>query len=497
MADKVDPGLRAATRGLKAGSPEYQKAVKEYNKLQAETQGAAEARRAEIEQKARDAEAKRVREAAEAEAKIEAERTAAKAEKDRNASLMTSGIAAGTGAAGLAGAAIEDKLATKKADKILAARAKEASGLAEAARKIDPNAPGARGLYQDIGSAAKRTGAINPRVIPYKTSLMAGGLGALGAYSTWHRAPQALSDEERALWTGMGYGELGAGAKMAASAIGRYRNPGVQLPSADVATIEGAMRMGAGKERMGGLDVQAQAPSGQSGPVQTASSAQPSQPQPMRNSERLIAAARAAGATGRLTKESAAKFLARNVKDSNRTAVATALGVKPGQNYGPRIKAAIKDLGSRGKSGFLLPAAMGLTAYQAHMNPAEAGSDGAEAPSQLGGLAAGATAAGATAAVPYAISKLPASAGRAFNAGGPGMAPTSIDSMTDYSPEDIAQFNEFAVKNLPEWMVPKAAYMGQVPERNPARPTPGMFGDMPEDQELQAAMEAFLAEAQQ
>jgi len=77
---------------------------------------------------------------------------------------------------------------------------------------------------------------------------------------------------------------------------------------------------------------------------------------------------------------------------------------------------------------------------------------------------------------------------------GDAMAPIGIDSMTDYSPEDFQTANDWMVRNLPESMVPQRAAMSQVPSRNPMRPTPGMF-EQNSDAELQAALEAFLAEA--
>lgn len=494
MADKVDPGLRAATRGLRTGSREYQKAVKDYMESQAEAQGQAAKIKAQIEREERDAAAKRERDERERLAKEEADKASAKASKDRQTSLITAGVASGAGGLGMAGGILEDKGATKKADKILEGRSRAVTGLADAARNIDPNAPGARGLYNDIGSAARRTGALNPRVVPYKTGLLSAGLGAAGAYSSFNRAPKSLSDEERAVWTGLGYGEMGAAAKMAASGVHRFKNPGVVLPSADVATVEGAIRMGEGKQGLGSLNVPQQPPAQPAGP---SNPAQPSASPARRNSERLIEAAKAAGASGKLTKDSAAKFLARNVRDNNRTAVAAALGVKPGKNYGPRIKAAIKDLTPRGKSGFLLPGAMGLAAYESYMNPAEAGVGGQQGkPSQLGGLAAGATAAGATAAIPYAMSKLPVAIGGPLGVAG------FASGMYDEAAGAIrGEDTDRDVMASPQWQETMAMMdqqaqqhdMAQVPSRNPARPTSGMF-EQGNDPEFEAALQAFLQE---
>lgn len=115
---------------------------------------------------------------------------------------------------------------------------------------------------------------------------------------------------------------------------------------------------------------------------------------PKPNSQRLIAAARAAGATGKLNKTSAAAFLANNVTDANRAAVAKELGVGPGQ----KITTAIKRLAKPGSSAILLPLAAGAYAAGAAGNEARAEGAGAgetAARSGLAGLAAGGLTAGA------------------------------------------------------------------------------------------------------
>ncbi len=461
----MDPELKAALRGLKPGSKEYQKALDKFNSDKARNQGEIELRKAKIASDAADAEAKRKRDEAKSQADIEATKKTAQEEHNRQTSLITAGSTAGGLTAGLAGGYAADKYGTAKANATLTARSEGARNLAAAAREIDPGQVGARARYSAIGQAADKTGVLNPRVVPYGGLGMAGALGGMGAYSTFHRAPEAQSDEERALWTGTGYGEMGAGAKMLASSVNRYANPSVQLPPEALADIEFARQQGAGKAPLGGYD--------RTQPAQIAQgeNTAPSEPQPvrLRNSERLINAAREAGATGKLTKTDAAKWLARRVTDDNRAAVADALGVKPGDDFGPRIKNAIKDMAkSPGRSGIILPLAMGAVAYDAARSQAKAA--GSQNP-ESAGIGAGLTAAGTTAAIPYAISKLPASLANAARATGPGLAPSGIDSMTDYSPQEMAQAANWQARNLPSWArsqgVENAYQMAQVPERNP------------------------------
>jgi len=184
-----------------------------------------------------------------------------------------------------------------------------------------------------------------------------------------------------------------------------------------------------------------------------------------------VAAARAAGASGKLTKESAATYLESGVTDMNRKAVGEALGVKPGPNFAKRIGAAVKSMAStRGASSIALPLAAG--AYAASTTESEAG-DGSGGGSLTDSLVAGGAAAGGTAAGQYAISKLPQKVGSAFGAGAPGFAPGMIESMTDYSPDDLATANNWMAQNLPTWLMPGPARqvhdMAQVPPRNPMR----------------------------
>ncbi len=484
MADNTDPGLKAATRGLARGSQEYQKAVAEYNAQKAKLEGEAQDRAARIAREAAESESRRKREEDEAASnrQIREQNEAAerqrkadeqKAEKDRRTSLIGASASGAGLAAGLGGGYLADKYGTAKANATLTARKEGAANLAQAARDIDPSQPGARLRYGEIGTAADKTGVLKPRVLPIGGLGVAAGLAGMGAYSTWHRAPEAKSDEERALWTGTGYGELGAGAKMLASSAHRYANPQIMANPGDVADIEYARKIGAGNAPIGGFQ-QAQAPQ-PGGPPAGPGTPPPQQPQggqptPLRNSERLINAAKAAGASGKITKAAAIKHLQRNINDGNRAAVAAALNVKPGPNFSARTRAAIKTMATRGKSGLFFPLAAGAMAYDAARGQAQAaGAD--EASSQLSGGLAGAAAAGTTAAIPYALSKLPSMVGQA--AGGTLAAPSAgmIDTMTDYSPDEVAQMRNMAARYLPSWAqnqaISQAGEMATPPPRNP------------------------------
>jgi len=154
----------------------------------------------------------------------------------------------------------------------------------------------------------------------------------------------------------------------------------------------------------------------------------------------------------------------------------------------------------RGKGGVLFPLMAGAVAYDAETSDAEAaGIDPVNAKRRS--VLAGATAAGATAAVPYATSKLPEAMGTAARATGPGLVPSTVDAMTDYSPEDLAQGRNTLARYLPSAMrggaVEDAYQMAQVPERSPARTqllasaNPGAARQDDFDTHLQAFLDAI------
>lgn len=136
----------------------------------------------------------------------------------------------------------------------------------------------------------------------------------------------------------------------------------------------------------------------------------PTERTPRRYSKSLVTAAREAGATGPLNKVSAAEYLAANVTDANRGAVAKALGVNNGPNLGNRLATAVKDMASkRGVTSVLAPVAAGAVAYDAMRSPSMADDGTMSEPASVGESAAvGAGAAGATAAGIKGGSKLAA-----------------------------------------------------------------------------------------
>lgn len=210
-------------------------------------------------------------------------------------------------------------------------------------------------------------------------------------------------------------------------------------------------------------------------------------PQTRRHSERLISAARAAGATGALTKETAAEYLASNLSDENRMAIAKELGVKSGPNFAKRLATTMKTMASTRGASAILAGIVGASA--AGTQPAEA-ADGGEATSGLGGRA---VAGGSAALGAYGVSRLvdalkPAARG-AITMAGDAMAPVSIDAMTDYSPDELFQGRHMLARNLPSFLrggaIEDAYQMSQVPERNPERGQEAYYGGEEPEQAAQ------------
>lgn len=127
-------------------------------------------------------------------------------------------------------------------------------------------------------------------------------------------------------------------------------------------------------------------------------------------SERLIRAARAAGATGKLTKAQAAKYLKdidyEGMRPDMRTAIARELGEAPGRNFISRISAAIERMAkSRGAGGVFWPAlAAGIAAQSAYSDAEARGLTPGER--RRNALAAAGAGAGITAGAGYGLSKL-------------------------------------------------------------------------------------------
>jgi hypothetical protein len=145
-----------------------------------------------------------------------------------------------------------------------------------------------------------------------------------------------------------------------------------------------------------------------------------------------------------------------------------------------------KGSGAAGLAGAL---AYGLTPDRADAATGEATANQAEALTNAG-IAGGAA---------YGTSKLAQALAPALRGGltmaGEAMAPVSIDAMTDYSPDDLAQGRNTLARTLPQALqfgaVDQARQMATVPERGPQ-------AQMAQDQRLQAeAMPMQSAQALQ
>lgn len=176
----------------------------------------------------------------------------------------------------------------------------------------------------------------------------------------------------------------------------------------------------------------------------------PEQPPLRRPSDRLVSAARAGGATGRMTKGDAADFLDSNITDANRTAVAAELGVKSGPNFASRIATRIKLLRETTKPLSIgLPLAVGAGAYALGSSDAEAaGATPEEARTQ--GAKDAVTAGGGAAVGAYGLSKLPGLARVLSRMSGPMM-------LNDMASEAYRRI----YGSGPRWV--------DMPERNPNR----------------------------
>jgi hypothetical protein len=185
--------------------------------------------------------------------------------------------------------------------------------------------------------------------------------------------------------------------------------------------------------------------------------------------DRLTAAARAAGASGKLTKKTAAEYLATNVNAENRAAVATELGVGPGQ----KITSAIKKLSTSRKPSVLIgPMIAAGMGYDAASSEAEAaGATPAEARTR--GAVAGTGAAALTGGAMYGLSKLPQMMGRAAGTGMSMLAPFAAADMYDPTPEELSRDRNAVARKFPRFLhggaVEDAYQMAQTPEPSPVR----------------------------
>lgn len=122
-----------------------------------------------------------------------------------------------------------------------------------------------------------------------------------------------------------------------------------------------------------------------------------------------------------------------------------------------------------GAVGPALAAGLAYAATPDQANAADGSAPGFNASAAVNAGAAGGIAYG----VQRGIDALPAAAGGAARMAGEAMAPVMVDSMTDYSPEEMATATNWQIDNLPSWAlspnVRQTAEMATVPERNPIR----------------------------
>jgi hypothetical protein len=181
-----------------------------------------------------------------------------------------------------------------------------------------------------------------------------------------------------------------------------------------------------------------------------------------------MSAAKVGGATGIKNKADAARWLELNVNDDNRAVIAKELGIKPGPKFTQRIGTAIKNMAKRPGTSAIIAAA---TAFGLSPDRAEASTG-----ETIGGTEEALTNAAVAGGAAYGAEKLLSpNVMRGLGAGMTMLAPQMGADMTDYTPEETAQFRNWTARNLPGLSqlvggYPKEAYdMAQVPEKNPAR----------------------------
>lgn len=134
----------------------------------------------------------------------------------------------------------------------------------------------------------------------------------------------------------------------------------------------------------------------------------------------------------------------------------------------PRGGAATKMI--KGLAG---PAAAASLAYAMTPDRAEAADGSAGGGNTAQALTNAGIAGGAAYGVNRLLDKLPSAIGGAAGAAGTMIAPATIDSLTDYSDEDLAQGRNWLARNTPEALqfgaVSTAREMAQVPEPSPMR----------------------------
>jgi hypothetical protein len=290
----------------------------------------------------------------------------------------------------------------------------------------------------DALQTAKRMGLTKTR--PGVAPLLAGLALAAGGVAQRNFAPNLTENETgQDVIRGFGGLESGVGTGVALQQIFDRPKAYPQASASDMATVTGKTRPASGPAALEtpaatsdltrsdlGTDGRHSTPLPRKRDLARASAAlgippasvedyvkaQPETPVPAttRNSERLATAAKTAGATGKMTKANAAEHLLANLNDSNRGAIAKALGVSNGPNLHSRVMDAIKNLAAKPGASAILAGLVG--AGVAGSGPAEA-AEGAErtttdraTDAAISGTAAGGMTYGATKLAPHIAQQL-------------------------------------------------------------------------------------------
>ncbi len=340
-------------------------------------------------------------------------------------------------------------------------RAEQLKNLAAAADTMDPRAV-AR-TSDKLGLGQTRRGGLASYLVP-------GVLGGMGAGVRFVGAEHVPNEVGRDVARAAGTAEMGAGLGMLGQMLLQDVSSTPQINAVDLAKIEQARLAAKGKPPLSPYAAPA------------APQAAPPTPAPLTPSPGSTPALAAPEAPPSAAPGSKAHMVeqarALGVKGAggmNKSELAEAIGKSMGENAGRRVRSKVVEAASKGTKA-IFPAAVGYGVYDALRNPAQA-DDGSvrEASSVPAALAAGTGATAATGGAIAGAGKLadalspmvkPA-AGAAMNA----MAPSMIDSMTEYTPEEMDQAKHWFARNLPTWMQTQAqkdAYeMSLVPERSP------------------------------
>lgn len=335
---------------------------------------------------------------------------------------------------------------------------------------------GAQGRLQGLTTregariGAERSGAMplaNPLLRVGGRSLphMIGGAGMLGKGAVVY----ALDDPEnspliRDINHGVAAGFVGTGVGMLEKGAGHAIAPRVSPSARDIAVIE------SNQLRRGPLQAQsAPVVDVEAMPVAHPPKALPAPrgaPEgPLRHSVRLANAATAAGAKPGKSKGSTYTAIAKGLDDSNIADVARALDLPETVGKAGILQRARELARTGGKSAILAPLAAAGAAYG--MTDTAEAADG----SSGGSPATAAAIAGGTAlGVNRLLQAIPRGGGAMF---GEAMAPTAVEAMTDYSPDEMATAANWQMRNMPEWTmspsVKQTYQMAQVPEASPYR----------------------------